>query len=55
MKLPIEKIAKIFPSVKILNWACTGECRVDVANVNIEVTGCPTGKLIFCVLICLFS
>ena len=25
MKLPIKEIAKMFPSVRLLNWACTGD------------------------------
>ena len=47
IKLPIEEIAKMFPSVRIVNWACTGECRIDLANVNIAVKGCLSGTFLF--------
>ena len=51
IKLPIEEIAKMFPSVSIVNWACTGECRVDLTNVNIAVKGCLLGNFLFVCLL----
>ena len=47
IKLPIEDIVQRFPSVRIVNWACTGQCRVDLARVNIDVKGCLLGEFFF--------
>ena len=63
IKLPIEDIVQRFPSVRIVNWACTGQCRVDLARVEIAVKGCLLGELFFqkilysvlyCILLFLF-
>ena len=46
VKLPIDKIMRSFPSVRIINWACTGECYVQRSTDEITVKGCTEGKFI---------
>ena len=46
IKLPVDKIMRSFPSVRIINWACTGECYVLHSTDGITVKGCTKGKFI---------
>ena len=46
VKLPVDKIMRSFPSVRIINWACTGECYVLRSTDEITVKGCTEGKFI---------
>ena len=46
VKLPVDKIMISFPSVRIINWACTGECYVLRSTDEITVQGCTEGKFI---------
>ena len=55
IKLPIEDIVQRFPSVRIVNWACRGQCWVDLAKVTIAVKGCLSGEFFinkYCILSC---
>ena len=47
VKLPVNRITKTFPSVKIINWACRAECYVEASNLKIEVRGCTAGEYRF--------
>ena len=57
IKLPIEDIVQRFPSVRIVNWACRGQCWVDLAEVTIDVKGCLLGEfflsinIVFCLVL----
>ena len=46
IKLPVDKIKRSFPSVRIINWTCTGECYVLQSTDEITVQGCTEGKFI---------
>ena len=46
VNLPIDEIVRSFPSVRIINWACTGDCYVRDSIDEINVKGCRKGKFI---------
>ena len=42
--LPVQQIRKTFPSVHLINWACTAECQVNSIHPKIQVHGCTSGE-----------
>ena len=50
MHLPLNRITKTVPSVKIVNWMCRAECYVESKNLKIEVRGCIAGEYGFLML-----
>ena len=44
VRLPIRRIMKTFPSVKIVNWASDSKCYVELKEVEIQVRGYIEGE-----------
>ena len=36
VRLPVHKILQTFPSVKLINWACTAECYVTSNDLKFK-------------------